>query len=181
MVSCVQLFTIPWTLARQAPLSMEFSRQESWNRLPFPAPGNLPDPEMEPRLWHLLRWQVDSLPLMPPGDLPYNANTGIRWDDICEVSKTMTGIQKTCVFTVMLLLRVFSCGPFLKSFWICHNVASGLCVGFLAEACGVLAPQPEIRPIPPALEGKVLMSRLPGKSLLCFNSYYQNKKLSWGV
>ena len=59
----------------------------------------------------------------------------------------------------------------------------GLCfhVGFLAEACEVLAPQPETRPTPPALEGGVLTSRLPGKSLLCFNSYYPNKKLSWGV
>ena len=34
--------------ARQVPLSMEFSRQEYWRRLPFPAPGNLPDPGLEP-------------------------------------------------------------------------------------------------------------------------------------
>ena len=34
----------PWIVARQAPLSMEFSRQEYWNRLPFPTPGSLPDP-----------------------------------------------------------------------------------------------------------------------------------------
>ena len=41
-------FAGPWTVARQAPLSMEFSRQEYWSVLPFPSPGNLPDPEIEP-------------------------------------------------------------------------------------------------------------------------------------
>ena len=40
---------IPWTVARQAPLSMGFSRQEYWSGLPFPPPGNLPDPGIEPR------------------------------------------------------------------------------------------------------------------------------------
>ena len=39
---------IPWTVALQAPLSMEFSRQEYWSGLPFPPPGNLPDPGIEP-------------------------------------------------------------------------------------------------------------------------------------
>ena len=37
-----------WTVAHQAPLSMEFSRQEYWSRLPFPTPGDLPDPGIEP-------------------------------------------------------------------------------------------------------------------------------------
>ena len=37
--SCVQLFATPWTVAYQAPLSMEFSRQEYWSELPFPSPG----------------------------------------------------------------------------------------------------------------------------------------------
>ena len=40
MLSCVQLFAALWTVALQAPLSMEFSRQEYWSRLPFPSPGN---------------------------------------------------------------------------------------------------------------------------------------------
>ena len=38
----------PWTVACQAPLSMEFSRQEYWSGLPFPPPGNLPDPWIKP-------------------------------------------------------------------------------------------------------------------------------------
>ena len=43
-----ELFVTPWTVAHQAPLSMEFSRQEYWSELPFPSPGNLLDPEIEP-------------------------------------------------------------------------------------------------------------------------------------
>ena len=63
----------PWTVARQAPLSMGFSRQESWSGLPFPPPGDLPDPGIKlgsPAL------QVDSLPLSHLGSLasPYSEN-----------------------------------------------------------------------------------------------------------
>ena len=47
-LSCVRLFTTSWTVARQAPLSMEFSRQEYWNGLLFPSPGDLSDPGIEP-------------------------------------------------------------------------------------------------------------------------------------
>ena len=49
---CVRLFATPWTVARQAPLSLGFSRQESWNGLPFPSPGDLPDPGSNPGLLH---------------------------------------------------------------------------------------------------------------------------------
>ena len=45
----VQLFSIPWTVGYQIPLSMEFSRQEHWSGLPFPSPGDLPDPGIEPK------------------------------------------------------------------------------------------------------------------------------------
>ena len=47
-LSPVRLFETPWTLAPQALLSMEFSRQEYWSGLPFPTPGDLPDPGTEP-------------------------------------------------------------------------------------------------------------------------------------
>ena len=46
--SRVQLFGTPWTVARQAPLSMGLSRLEYWNGLPFPAPGDLPNPGIKP-------------------------------------------------------------------------------------------------------------------------------------
>ena len=54
----------PWTVAHQAPLSIEFCRQEYWRGLPFPSPGDLPDPGIKsrsPALW------ADSLLPMPPG------------------------------------------------------------------------------------------------------------------
>ena len=47
-LSRVRLFVTPWTVAYQAPLSMGFSRQEYWSGLPFPSPGDLPDPGIEP-------------------------------------------------------------------------------------------------------------------------------------
>ena len=47
MLSCVQLFATLWTVAHQAPLSVEFFRQEYWSGLPFPPPGGLPHPGIE--------------------------------------------------------------------------------------------------------------------------------------
>ena len=44
----VRLFVTPWTVACQAPLSIGFPRQEYWSSLPFPSPGDLPDPRIEP-------------------------------------------------------------------------------------------------------------------------------------
>ena len=61
VLSCIRLLVTPRT--HQAPLSMELSRQEYWSGLPFPPPGDLPDPGTEPRLLQLLHWQADSLPL----------------------------------------------------------------------------------------------------------------------
>ena len=49
LLSCVRLFATPWTVAYQDPQSMEFSRQGYWSGLPFPSPGGLPDPGIEPR------------------------------------------------------------------------------------------------------------------------------------
>ena len=47
-LSHIQLFATAWTIARQAPLFMEFSRQQYWSGLLFPTPGDLPNPGMEP-------------------------------------------------------------------------------------------------------------------------------------
>ena len=60
--SCVRHCEIPWTIAHQAPLSVGFSRQESWSVLPCPSPGNLPHPGIESVSHSLLH-----LALMPPG------------------------------------------------------------------------------------------------------------------
>ena len=48
LLSRVHLFVTPWPVAHQAPLSMEFPRQEYWSGLPFPTPGDLPNPGVEP-------------------------------------------------------------------------------------------------------------------------------------
>ena len=58
-----QLFEAPWTIALQAPVSMGFSRQEYWGGLPFPSPGDLPDPGIKPTSLELPAMQMDSLPL----------------------------------------------------------------------------------------------------------------------
>ena len=55
----VRLFVTPWTVACEAPLSMGFPRHEYWSGLPFPPPGNLPDPGVDPCLLHLPHLQVD--------------------------------------------------------------------------------------------------------------------------
>ena len=62
-LSHVLLFATPWTIAYQAPPSMGFSRQECWSGLPFPSPGDLPDPGIEPGSPTL---QADALPSEPP-------------------------------------------------------------------------------------------------------------------
>jgi len=59
--SHVQLFMTPWTIARQAPLSVGFSRQEYWSWLPFRSPGDLPNPGIEPESTVSPALQMDSL------------------------------------------------------------------------------------------------------------------------
>ena len=63
-LSRVRLLATPWTVAYQAPLSMRFSRQEYWSGLPFPSPGDLPDPGIEPGFPTL---EADTLTSEPPG------------------------------------------------------------------------------------------------------------------
>ena len=64
LLSHVRLFETPWTTAYQVPPSVGFSRQEYWSGLPFPSPGDLPNPGIEPRSPTL---QAYVLPSEPPG------------------------------------------------------------------------------------------------------------------
>ena len=64
LFSRVRLFATLWTVAHLAPPPMGFSRQEYWSGLPFPSPGDLPDPGIEPRSPSL---QADTLTSEPPG------------------------------------------------------------------------------------------------------------------
>ena len=63
-LSHVRLFATPWTIAHQVPPSMGFSRQGYWSGLPFPSPGDLPNPGIEPGYPALY---TDALPSEPPG------------------------------------------------------------------------------------------------------------------
>ena len=73
MLSCVLLFATPWTVTHQAPLYMQISRQEYWSGWPWPTPGDLPDPGIEPTFLCLLHWQADSLPLSHMGGPQYSS------------------------------------------------------------------------------------------------------------
>ena len=64
-LSRFRLFVTSWTVAHQGPPSMEFSRQEYWSGLPFPSPGDLPNPGTEPGSPAL---RADALPSEPPGN-----------------------------------------------------------------------------------------------------------------
>ena len=78
---------IPWTIARQAPPSMGFSRQEYWSGLLFPSPGDLPDPGTEPGSPVL---QADALPSEPPGKTQ-NANS-----TRCRPPEALSHCQSSC-------------------------------------------------------------------------------------
>ena len=62
-------FVTLWTVVCQAPLPMEFSRQKYWRGVPFPTPGDLPEPEIEPESLASPALAGGSLPLVPPGKL----------------------------------------------------------------------------------------------------------------
>ena len=64
LLSPMRLFAIPWTIAYQTPLLMANARQEYWSGLPFPSPGDLFDPEIEPSS---PAFRANALPSEPPG------------------------------------------------------------------------------------------------------------------
>ena len=80
----------PWTVVRQAPLSVGFSRQEYWSGLPFPSPGDLPDPRIELRS---PASQADSLPseLQGSHNVLYNLHIYLLIDfpKECKVHESM--------------------------------------------------------------------------------------------
>ena len=82
-LSCVRLFVTPSTVAYQAPLFMEFSRQEYWSELPSPSLGDLPDPGIE--LWSPTL-QADTLPSKPPGKPLYS----LRYSKTENIRKTIS-------------------------------------------------------------------------------------------
>ena len=69
--NCVRPFVTPRAVACEAPLAMEFSRQEYWSGLPFSPPGDLPDPGIEPKALVSPALQADSLLFEPSGSCVY--------------------------------------------------------------------------------------------------------------
>ena len=67
-LSRVRLFVTLWTVDYQAPLSIEFSRQEFWSGLSGPPPGDLPNPGIDPTSPPSKALKVDSLPIESPGE-----------------------------------------------------------------------------------------------------------------
>ena len=76
LLNWVLLFSTPWTVARQGPLSMRLSWQEYWSGLPFPFPGDLLDPGIEPKSLVFLAWEGGFCTTEPPGKphtaMPYS-------------------------------------------------------------------------------------------------------------
>ena len=87
--SRVRLFATPWTVACQASLSMEFSRQEYWSEKLFPSPGSLPDPGIE------------------PASLTSPALAG-RFFTASATWEAHTSLYKTCLFDILYLMVLLS-------------------------------------------------------------------------
>ena len=100
---------IPWTVAHQAPLSMEFPRQEYWSGLPFPFPKELPDPGIEPMSPVPPALQVASLPTEPSGTPTVNNALVNIYDQFCVNMFTISvGYVLRCkVAGGLTLLRCF--------------------------------------------------------------------------
>ena len=80
----------PCELARQAPLSMRFSRQKYWSELPWPPPGALPDPEIEPTSLTSPALLADSLPLSCRGETWYIAHyVNIQFSSVVQLCLTL--------------------------------------------------------------------------------------------
>ena len=96
LLSHVQILATPWTIAHQAPLSMGFSRQEYWSRLPWPSPRDLSDPGIKPGSPAL---QADALPSEPSRKPPLHVKYGGK-EHLCGIRETwvqsLTLLWKSC-------------------------------------------------------------------------------------
>ena len=88
-LSHVRLFATPWTVAHQIPLSLEFSRQEYWSGLPFPSPGDFPNPGIKLQSPVL---QADSLPSEPPGKPKTSTDSFLRIFTVKKIQQKIRAI-----------------------------------------------------------------------------------------
>ena len=102
--SCPTFFLVMlWTMARQAPLSIEFSRQECWSELSCPLPGDLPNPKIEPTS------------LMSPALAGGFFTTSTTWNFICRIFSNWT-------HQILLVIFIF----FFCGFWVWINLGKSI-------------------------------------------------------
>ena len=109
---CVSLFVTPWTVARQAPLSRGFSRQQHWSGLPCPPPGDLPHPRIETRrILYCLGCQGSPQSLRPCRNLRAFSFTFPRHSRLSAELKPCPGLQMVRHQHGVLLYPSLSCEP----------------------------------------------------------------------
>ena len=102
-LSRIRLFATPWTVAYQVSPSMGFSRQEHWSGLPFPSPGDLPNPGIEPGSSAL---EADALTSEPPGKQTF------KWNSVPKALSTLESTSQILNAGVFLLCaNTFIWGP----------------------------------------------------------------------
>ena len=107
-VRCVRLFVTLWTVAHQAPLSMGYSRQEYWSGLPFPPPGDLPNPGIEPMLPAAPALQADSSPL---------SHQGRPKDTACVCAQSLSQVRLFATFWTLAHRAPQSMGSSRQDYW----------------------------------------------------------------
>ena len=131
----VQHFVTLWTVAHQAPLSMGFSRQEHWSRLPFPSPGDLPDPGIKSMSPVSPALQANSLPLSHQ-EAPSNA---LFYKTLCDFQKFMLPLRLNTPVTIQWHTHnsglIYSC---LCSSWESFLMVCGLANG--SFVCLLISP-----------------------------------------
>ena len=114
-----RLFATPWTVAHQVPPSMEFSRQEYWSGLPFPSPGDLPDPGTESRSTML---QADFSLTEPPGLFVWGIRSKVGKGVMRVIS---LGVGLYLLFAVAGGAKVFDFLSFsCLLFWSCASLST---------------------------------------------------------
>ena len=98
----VQLFATAWTVVYQASPSMGFSRQEYWNGLPFPSPGYLPDPGIEPGSPTL---EADALTSEPPGK-PLSTKSSMLYHVVIDSTCSFKNVQSRSKYGLMLSILI---------------------------------------------------------------------------
>ena len=125
-LDCVRTFVASCSVAGHPPLFIECSRQEYWSGLPFPPPGHLPDPGINPHLLCLLYWQVDSLLLSHVGSPDVYLCVFPGWEKKAEMAKGGESNIHSTVMQQILESRVAELCPTLHDPMDCSLLGSSV-------------------------------------------------------